>query len=212
MSERSGRVLLILLAVITWRARNSAADNWKPPNRGDVRLMVKIERQKFCSGDSETYTAALDLNTTYLNVSSSALTIFLGTDVPSQILISRSLNDLRRGNYETRLDLESYPMNGGQYMLGSNPKKERRVRLAPHQSTNGYTSIGVVIRKLASVQIPGTIPEGTHYMQVLMNVKVSPTNRPSHRKSSAQYRWIPVKSQPIRFRVPANPALKTCSE
>jgi len=181
-----------------------------------LQLTVAISDEKFCAGDADIYTEVFDLATRYTNTGTNKLTVFTGTDVPARVFVARTAEDLKAAKYEAELNGESFPMDGGRYMLGSDLKKERSAALEPGESVVSKTSIAVLVRRLESANIPGTVASGEHFLQVQMQTKVSQGDTGNQigprRRQPPSFQWVSIRSETVQFEAPLSPALQHCAK
>ena len=190
----------------------------EPVTRHDPSLMevhIAIDNREFCSGDNDVYTEKLNLTVRYTNKGKSTLTVFTGTDLPQGTIAAHTVEELKAGKYESELGGALLPMEGGRYMLGSDPATERSITLTTGQSVEAKHYVGVVVSKSESTKVHGTIMSGKHFLKVFMAIKVSDgtINKVTANSLSQhpEFRWVTVPSQPVEFEVPPTPDLKDCS-
>jgi hypothetical protein len=181
-----------------------------------LSLSITIDNQKSCSGDADVYSEVLDFTTRYANDTDSQVTVYLGTDVATHIFVAYTPKDLKAGKYEAENKSDVFPAPGDRYLLGQNPKDEHPKLIQPGQTVDGKSSTAVVVRKVESARIPGTVTAGKHFLQIRMLVKISQNVAAGkvegiQQRGKADYRWTSVLSDPVEVEIPAKPELQACT-
>jgi len=204
------------LCIDTTAARH-ADDGTRNSKEIGLGVNIAINSQEFCSGDDDVYTEVFNLTLRYTNKGKSAVTVFIGTDIVAATRVARTVEEMKTGKYESEIGADPLlPMDGGRYMLGSDPKMERSVTLAPGQSVGVNHRDGVIVSKSESKKINGTLTSGRHILVILMMIKASEAGirkqAADNRNLHSGYPWVTVASQPVEFDVPANSGvLRDCS-
>lgn len=205
-------LLLITLVTIGWcDAEISNASSKNSKNIG-LKLNITIEKEKSCRADDSAYSEVLELTTRYTNEGSVPRTIFLGSDVATEVFVARTVEDLKSGRYETQNKADVFPSDGNRFLLGEDPKTERPRFLKPGHSVDGKNTTAVAVRKDESARIPGTIAAGKHLLQIGMLLRVAPDSgakEEGHRKQG--YHWISVLSDPVALTISDKPDLQDCT-
>jgi hypothetical protein len=213
--------IVLLLLFIPLRIDTTAAKSADqgPRNSKDIGLAVNIaiNTREFCSGDDDVYSERLDLTVRYTSKGKSAVTVYIGTDIVQATRVARTIEEMKAGKYELEIGADPLlPMDGGRYMLGSDPEAERLVTLAPGQSVEIKSPDFVPVSKSESKKINGTVTSGRHILVVLMMIKASEVGISKQAADNwnhhPEYPWVTIASQPVEFEVPANPGLlRDCS-
>jgi hypothetical protein len=213
--------LVLALAVLLTSAPGGPRQQKASPDRRTLdgtavglQLTASITGERFCSGDADVYTEALDLAGRYTNMGKKKLTVLTGTDVPATVLVARTAEDLKAAKYEALINWDSFPMGGGRYLLGSNPKSEKSASLEPGQSVTSMISTAVLVQRPGTIKVPGTVATGEHNLEIRMQIRVrqgkSGTEIARGGEQIPSFRWVSVLSDPITFEVPASPTLQDC--
>jgi hypothetical protein len=183
-----------------------------PKSSGVGLDLARLQTQRFCYGDAETYSQLLDFDAVYTNRGTFGLRLYLGNEVPVGMVVAKTADDLKNRRLETEQHWTVYPAPGGRSMVGVDPKNERSVDLKPGESTVSRSSAALVVRSVP-YNIPGTLAPGGHFFQVQMLLKVSrAVSSPVRGKQqqSSQFQWLTIQSGPVQIDVPRGPQIDQC--
>ncbi len=180
-----------------------------------MELALTIESHKSCNADDQLYSEVFEAVGQLTNRSKQTLTVFLGVEYPRRMRVAHSLEDMVAGRFEAVNYAHVLPANkSGEYMLGSDPSKQKKVVLKPGQSVSIRDDFALVIYKVDPPSFSGTVGAGDHYVQVETNFKLTgpaPTEGTVKQTGKpAKFHWVTVRSEPVRVTVPTTPTLQKC--
>ena len=209
------QVLAVIIALVA-----SVSSGWAQPDSSktvELALHSKVASHKSCVGDADVYSEVLDLVTYYTNMGHSPVSLFLGSGVATRIRISKTIDDLKAGKLEVEFNGDVFPKDGNSQLLGQNPKLLNDSReILPGETVEDNNSAAILVRRLRSSRIPGTVAAGIYFLEMHMLVKIaelpskvdSERRKPHHPKE----RWVSVVSDPIEIEIPNSPELINCSK
>jgi hypothetical protein len=139
---------------------STATGDWNHDSA--IKSDARIIGQRYCEGDAELFTVALDFEIEVSNNSKD--TLFLRSDmVQSSIRIAPDIEAARRGNY-------IYESGGGTSVWSDDRKfpPVREIRILPGRSASLRIGGWVVARYKPDFSYPRTVPPGRYALQLLL--------------------------------------------
>jgi hypothetical protein len=139
---------------------STATGDWS--QNSAIKTQARIVRQRYCEGDADLFTVALDFEIEVSNNSKD--TLFLRSDmVQSSTRIGPDLEAARRGSY-------AYESGAGTPVWSGDHKfpPVREIRILPGRSASLRIGGGVLARYKPDFSYPRTVPPGRYALQLLL--------------------------------------------
>jgi hypothetical protein len=127
-----------------------------------IKAEARVLGQRYCGGDADLFTVALDLEIRVTNNSKGIL--YLRSDmVQSSIRVAPDLEAARRGSY-------MYESDSGMSVWSGDHKfpPVREVRILPGRTAIFRVGSAVIAKYNPDFSLPGTVPPGRYALQVLL--------------------------------------------
>lgn len=139
---------------------STATGDWSQDNA--IKTEARIVGQRYCEGDADLFTVALDFEIEVSNNSKN--TLFLRSDmIQSSIRIAQDLETARRGSY-------MYESGAGTSVWYGDHKfpPVREIRILPGRSARIRIGGGVLARYKPDFPYPKAVPPGRYALQLLL--------------------------------------------
>jgi len=186
-------VVIALLSSLIFANREPVVD-------GQLKLDVGVASKRYCTVDDEITSLRIKFKTALANVGPNSIRV--NPPFHPRLLISRTLEDLRKGKYEFKLygpDLIHRSQESTE-SVAANDAGSHNVDLRPGQVFESETmEISIPTPRTSHFSKMEALPPGEHYIQALIEGRIGSTQR-----------VVRATSEPIKIYVDQNPQIQTC--
>jgi hypothetical protein len=179
-----------------------------------LHLTMKIVGQTYCTGDAELDGVRMDALLNFTNIGKQQLILYKGSNLVSQIRVSRNLQDIAAKRFELNSSLTNITTQRDLNDFTESFPGKDFVVLPPGASYEVKSVVGVFAVRGDARQITGALLSGEHFLQV----EVSTWNGSDELVKELRRRWQdygllwyePVISAPVPFTIDKQRQIVDC--
>ena len=166
--------LLLIGSHVAISEQSDASSYNQAPSRSQenkdplLELTTKTIKQRYCAGDDEGGTLQLSLHLRYTNLGNKTILLYKGSDIVSQIMVSRNGDEAIAKRFEFTMSISTYTQGSNKAIRGESPNSSFAV-LKPGQFFQTETMVPIPFRRVGGTDplIGGASP-GDHVLQIMI--------------------------------------------
>ena len=169
-----------------------------------LQLVANIIKKKRYKADKELDGLKMEMSLTFTNVSQKPLILYKGSNLVTQIMVSRSIKDALLQHYEVNSTVThiTHQLYEGNNKTSFN---ELFVILLPNSSYTTRTTIGLFLARAKNTRVSGAIDFGEHVLQIRVLTWIGSEDLAKKLQESWKEKGLlfydPVVSNKIRFKI-----------